>query len=386
MIPIPPLLLFSGLVVGFSILFTNTINKSGSDHSEKIEDRLFINETNEVSCPVLSKRTSFFIEKIFHLYNQNTKKKLKHKRSLIVKTSYNFQIITELFFHLFFGTILCERKTQNIYFNFIDNYNQPYKIRNNGIDQNIYSTLIYYRSNRTINNCLFQSLNFEVIKIIENSLFHHNQFYKVPPAKNLIIGLHYYSYSASYIEIECSKYLYSYSIIQSLQMTSTLKSEDYKTPNGNNVLEQDNSSNIKNIDSYLSYEFQSLRTTNMNDTFVININKINILNDTIKNIELQLKEIRDSVEERIRLSEEIIDIESIHQNLFDSTINISIGECNEFEILYLNKIRNDVAILKEGIAEFNIRFCGAYEIDEIIVKEVLYFLRNRIKFPGRLRI
>ncbi|CAG8539740.1 10660_t:CDS:1 [Gigaspora margarita] len=232
---------------------------------------------------------------------------------------------------------------------------------------------------RTINN-LSQSLDFEVIKIIESSLStHHNQFYKVLPLENLI-GLHYGGYSASYIEIEYSNYLYS--IFQSLRTMSTLNSDDYKTPNGNHVLKQDNSLAIENIGSYLIYEFQSLQTTKINDAITFNMNKISMLNDMITNIETQLKDIRDSVEEGINLSEEIINIEMIQQNLIDAT-NASIGECNEFESLYLNTICKDVNILMKGISEFNIRFCDAYEIG---VKEVPYSRENKIKFPGRHRI
>ncbi|RIB00003.1 hypothetical protein C2G38_2236091 [Gigaspora rosea] len=47
MIPIPSLLLFPGLVVGFSVLFMSTIYKSESicsDNSEKSEGRLSTND------------------------------------------------------------------------------------------------------------------------------------------------------------------------------------------------------------------------------------------------------------------------------------------------------------------------------------------------------
>ncbi|CAG8637172.1 22165_t:CDS:1 [Cetraspora pellucida] len=98
-----------------------------------------------------------------------------------------------------------------------------------------------------INENFSQSLNFEVIKITESLLaLHNNQFYKVTSPENLIIDLHYSAYSASYIEIEYSNYLYS--IFQSIQTMLTLNSEDYKTPNNNHLLKQDNYSlAIENI-------------------------------------------------------------------------------------------------------------------------------------------
>ncbi|CAG8806699.1 17402_t:CDS:2 [Gigaspora margarita] len=143
------------------------------------------------------------------------------------------------------------RKNQNIYF--------PIST----IDNTALKNISFNYKIRTINN-ISQSLDFE---IIESSLsIHYNQFYKVPSPENLIIGLYYGGYSASYIEIKYSNYLYSK--FQSLQTMSTLNSKDYKTPNGNHI-KQDYSLAKKNIDSYLSYEFQSLRTTNMNDTFDI---------------------------------------------------------------------------------------------------------------------
>ncbi|CAG8737505.1 26294_t:CDS:2, partial [Racocetra persica] len=171
----------------------------------------------------------------------------------------------------------------------------------------------------TINDNFAQSLNFDIIKITENLLsLYNNQFYKVPSPENLIIGLHYSGYSASYIEIEYFNYLYS--IFQSIQTTLTLNSEDYKTSNENHLLKQDNYSlAIENIDSYLIYEIQP--------TFS---NKISMLNDTI----IEAKDIRDSVEE--------------------------------------------VKILLEEIEKFSIRLCSAYEIG---VKEVPYSLENKIKFP-----
>ncbi|CAG8763327.1 27295_t:CDS:1, partial [Racocetra persica] len=142
-----------------------TIYKSESicsDNSEKIEDRQFTNDANyEVSYLVYntmkniinsSERTSFFIEKILKL-----RENLKY--SLIIETSYKSQIS-------------CSN----------------YKLRNNKIDQNIYSTLFYCRSNRMINDNFSQSHNFEVIKITENlPSLHNNQFYKVPSPENLII-------------------------------------------------------------------------------------------------------------------------------------------------------------------------------------------------------
>ncbi|CAG8441999.1 hypothetical protein C2G38_2234706 [Gigaspora rosea] len=162
---------------------------------------------------------------------------------------------------------------------------------------------------RTINK-LSQSLNFEVIKIIESSLsIHYNQFYKVTSPENLIIGLHYRGYSASDIEIKYPNYLYS--IFQFLQTTSTsLNSEDYKTPKGNHVLKQDYSSAIENIDSYLIYEFQSLQATKTNDADLFNcitfrMNEINMLYDTIENIKLQLKELRVLVEASVKESEDL---------------------------------------------------------------------------------
>ncbi|KAF0433856.1 hypothetical protein F8M41_004983 [Gigaspora margarita] len=134
-------------------------------------------------------------------------------------------------------TSLYERRNLNIHFPLCT-------INNTALKNSFYSN---YKI-RTINN-LYQSLNFEVIKIIESLLsIHHNKFYKVPSLENLIIGLHYGGYSASYIEIEYSNYLYS--IFQSLQTTSTLNSKDYKTLNGNHI-QQDNSSAIENADSYL---------------------------------------------------------------------------------------------------------------------------------------
>ncbi|CAG8845113.1 20967_t:CDS:1, partial [Racocetra persica] len=76
-------------------------------------------------------------------------------------------------------------------------------------------------------------------------------------------------YSASYIEIEYSNYLYSI-----FQTMVTLNSKDYKTPNDNYALKQDNYSlAIENIDSYSIYEFQ-LKTTKMNDAITFNMNKI----------------------------------------------------------------------------------------------------------------
>ncbi|CAG8853987.1 23913_t:CDS:2, partial [Gigaspora margarita] len=162
--------------------------------------------------------------------------------------------------------------------------------------------------------------------------------------------------------IEYSKYLYS--IFQSLQATSTFNSKYYKTPNGNHVLKQDNSSAITYVDSYLIYEFQSEQATKINDAITFSMNEISMLNDAIINIEAQLKDIRDSVEKSINLLEE----------------NINIDECNEFEILYLKPIRKEVKILLEEVEKFNIRLCGTYEIG---VREVPYSRENKIKFSGR---
>ncbi|CAG8824673.1 24596_t:CDS:1, partial [Gigaspora margarita] len=261
-------------------------------------------------------------------------------------------------------TLLYERRNQNINFSIctIDNttlknsFHSNYKIR-------------------TIINNLYQSHDFEVIKIIESSLsIYYNQFYKVPFPEILIIGLHYGGYSASYIEIEYSKYLYS--IFQSLQAKSTFNSKYYKTPNENHVLKQDDSSAITNVDSYLIYEFQSERATKINDTITFSMNEISMLNDTITNIGAQLKDIRDSVEESINLLEEKINIDGIQQKIMHD-IN---RECNKFEILYLTPICKEVKILLEEVEKFNIRLYGAYEIG---VREVPYSQENKIKFPGR---
>ncbi|CAG8492779.1 12004_t:CDS:1 [Cetraspora pellucida] len=272
--------LFLVLAIGFSFLFTRTIYKSESicsDNSEKIEGWLFTNNANyEESFPVYNtmkniinslEQTSFIIEKIIEI--------LKH--SLIIETLYKFQIS-------------CSN----------------YKLKNNIIDQNIYSMLFYCQSNRI-----------KVVKIIESlHSLHNNQFYKVPSPENLIIGLHYSGYSASYIEIKYFNYLYS--IFQSLQNTSTLNSEDYKTPNENYVLKQENYSSA--IETTIS-------------------NKISILNNTI----IEAKDICDSVEEGNSLSEEIIDIDDIQQKI-NNTIHDINGECKEFKILYLNPICYDVKI------------------------------------------
>ncbi|CAG8743371.1 2907_t:CDS:1, partial [Dentiscutata erythropus] len=129
-----------------------------------------------------------------------------------------------------------------------------------------------------------------------------------------------------------------------------------------------------NIDSNSIYEFQYLKTTKMNDS----MNKISMLNDTITIIKEQLKNIRDSVEEGISLSEENIDIDENIQQKINDDIN---GDCNEFEILYLNPIRNKEKILLEEIEKFSIQLCGTYEIG---VKGIPYLLKNKPKFPGRL--
>ncbi|CAG8807557.1 46516_t:CDS:1 [Gigaspora margarita] len=77
---------------------------------------------------------------------------------------------------------------------------------------------------RTINN-LSQSLDFEVINIIESSLsIHYNQFYKVPSPENLIIGLLYRGYSASDIEIKYSKFL-SLRALKSKEVSDRLNQE-----------------------------------------------------------------------------------------------------------------------------------------------------------------
>ncbi|CAG8854875.1 27884_t:CDS:2, partial [Gigaspora margarita] len=137
-----------------------------------------------------------------------------------------------------------------------------------------------------------QNIHFPIpIPTIDNAALKKNSFLASP--ENLIIGSHYRGYSASEIEIE-------YSIFQSLQTTSTLNSENYKTPNGNHVIKPDYSSAIENIDSY------ELQASKMNDTTAFSMKEINTLND-IENIKSQLKEIRDSIEDS--LSEENVDIE-----------------------------------------------------------------------------
>ncbi|CAG8463749.1 2794_t:CDS:2, partial [Dentiscutata heterogama] len=108
-----------------------------------------------------------------------------------------------------------------------------------------------------------------------------------------------------------------------------------------------NSSDIENIDSNSIYEFQYLKTTKMND-----------------------------IEEGISLSEENIDIDENIQQKINDDIN---GDCNEFEILYLNPIRNKEKILLEEIEKFSIQLYGTYEIR---VKGIPYLLKNKPKFPA----
>ncbi|CAG8818698.1 26146_t:CDS:1, partial [Dentiscutata erythropus] len=106
-----------------------------------------------------------------------------------------------------------------------------------------------------------------------------------PSSEKLIIGLHFHGYSASNIEIEYSNYLYS------IQTTSTLNSEDYKTPIGNHGLKQNYSSAIENIVLYY------LRTTNMNDTFGLFYRTTSRIIDSVKDYESELEDVRHSEEE-----------------------------------------------------------------------------------------
>ncbi|KAF0433857.1 hypothetical protein F8M41_004984 [Gigaspora margarita] len=113
----------------------------------------------------------------------------------------------------------------------------------------------------------------------------------------------------------------------------------------------------------------------MNDAITFSTNKISMLNDTIINIEAQLKDIRESVEEIISLSEENIDIDGIQQKIMHD-IN---GGYNEFEILYLRPIHKEIKILLEEVEKVIFQSFDAYEIG---VREVPYSRENKIKFPG----
>ncbi|CAG8562021.1 1885_t:CDS:2 [Gigaspora margarita] len=112
----------------------------------------------------------------------------------------------------------------------------------------------------------------------------------------------------------------------------------------------------------------------MNNTITFSTNKISILNDTIINIEAQLKDICELVKKIISLSEENIDIDSIQQKIMHD-IN---GGYNEFEILYLRPIHKEIKILLEEVEKVIFQSFDAYEIS---VREVSYSRENKIKFP-----
>ncbi|CAG8833015.1 33994_t:CDS:1 [Gigaspora margarita] len=85
----------------------------------------------------------------------------------------------------------------------------------------------------------------------------------------------------------------------------------------------------KTLNSYLTYEFQSLQATKTNNLFnciTFRMNEMNMLYDTIKDIELQLKELRDLFEVSINKSKDLViefchseadlekDLESLHKD------------------------------------------------------------------------
>ncbi|CAG8613740.1 13953_t:CDS:2 [Gigaspora rosea] len=89
-----PLLLFSILVVGFSVLFTSTIHKSESICSDK--DRLF---TNEDSYTTKSRRSSEYL--INHNFNKNTFNSKYNDKSESEKKSYPLEINDKKYFEQF---------------------------------------------------------------------------------------------------------------------------------------------------------------------------------------------------------------------------------------------------------------------------------------------
>ncbi|CAG8787507.1 21468_t:CDS:2 [Dentiscutata erythropus] len=327
MIPIPPLLLFPGLIVRFSVLFTN----SYLVYKTILHD----NTTKRHSLERLNSQNYF-------------KEFLKHKRSietLIFETSNKSRITAELFLNLFFfASILYERinhmKFQNFHFkhistriintefnkiHFYSKYNQPYKITNNRIDENTYSSLFSCRSNRMINNDnLSQSLNFEVYKIIESSLsIYHNQFYKVPsPNENRIISLHYSDYSPSDIEILFSEFQSSLQTQVTNQCNSIFSySEQIPTECRKNKIILIN--NIQDTETKsINQEPEKITKPNMSDNkivytpmdFVIKeSNQIDQVDELINKTKLLKDEIEGFLSEVQKLGIWLMNLESSHR-------------------------------------------------------------------------
>ncbi|CAG8823432.1 36950_t:CDS:2, partial [Gigaspora margarita] len=146
-------------------------------------------------------------ESLFNHYDKFKYESKGTNKSSIPFASDQFKTITV-------ETSLYEQRNQNINF--------PISTIDNAILKK-HSFCSNYKI-RTINN-LSQSLDFEVIKIIESLLsIHYNQFYKVPSPENLIIGLHYRGYSASDIEIKYSKFL-SLRALKSKEVSDRLNQE-----------------------------------------------------------------------------------------------------------------------------------------------------------------
>ncbi|CAG8847037.1 6317_t:CDS:1 [Gigaspora margarita] len=198
---------------------------------------------------------------------------------------------------------------------FYSKYNQSY-------DKNDKKTLFHYRSNSMFNDYLCQ--NFEIYKIIESvnshTIYHHYYQILPTPNENHIIILHYGDNSASKMEILFHRYMLKnqkkhdkkYKTIKEIEESSTKELTtnnepfDFHSQKDLNDYEKPQSYKIKNIrnrsindfaKSNKTCEFQSLRATKTDDADLSNcitfrMNEIDMLNASIENVKLQLKELR----------------------------------------------------------------------------------------------
>ncbi|CAG8573812.1 4808_t:CDS:1, partial [Gigaspora rosea] len=135
------------------------------------------------------------------------------------------------------------------------------------------------------------------------------------PNENHTIILHYGDYSASEMEILFYHYMrYMRYMLKNRKKHGkkykTIK-EIKETPTKELTTDNDFVESNKILNSYITYEFRSLRATKTNDANLFNcitfrMNEINMLYDTLENIKLQLEELRVLVEVSVKESEDLV--------------------------------------------------------------------------------
>ncbi|CAG8738127.1 4375_t:CDS:2 [Dentiscutata erythropus] len=370
MIPIPPLLLFSGIVVGFSILFTCTIHKSESicsDNTTKIRR----SSEQKLILPI-------FVENISKLHLSALSRNKIIFNSGFMPLSY-FNMISSFLFKINIKNFF-DKLNINIYKKTDENFQfKPNHIVKNIEDDNIelydpeikqnltilfdhlqycylykktYSTLFYYRSNRTINDSLFQSLKFEVYIIKEGvnslSIHHYCQFYEsfLPTPNDYHICLHYSDYSYSDIEILYSK------------LQSSLR-----TPETNDAFDLFNSAFIMS-EIYYSEQVQEVNYDNKDQVF--SLKYYHTPTETIKtHNENSENNLEKDIDQFFQIFEEEIDFER-------SEI---LGDFSRLK----TELKNICDQHYDFLEDFEIQVWG-----ESGIRNVPYSRLNKPVYPGRL--